>query len=33
METCRVTQKMVITKNRITSKILFRVTQNFRYIR
>jgi len=25
----RVTQKNVITKNRITSKILFRLTQNF----
>ena len=29
----RVTQKTVITKNRITSKILFRLTQNFSYIR
>ena len=30
----RVTQKkMVMTKNRITSKILFRFTQNFSYIR
>ena len=29
----RVTQKKVITKNRITSKILFRLTQNFSYIR
>ena len=27
------TQKMVITKNRVTSKILFRFTQNFSYIR
>ena len=27
------TQKTVITKNRITSKILFRLTQNFSYIR
>jgi len=26
-------QKTVITKNRITSKILFRLTQNFSYIR
>jgi len=32
--TCRVTQKkMVITKNRITSKILFRLTQKLSYIR
>jgi len=29
----KVTQKKVITKNRITSKILFRLTQNFSYIR
>jgi len=29
----RVTQKKVITKNRITSKNLFRLTQNFIYIR
>jgi len=27
------TKKAVITKNRITSKILFRLTQNFSYIR
>jgi len=27
------TKKTVITKNRITSKILFRLTQNFSYIR
>jgi len=27
------TQKNVITKNGITSKILFRLTQNFSYIR
>jgi len=27
------TKKMVITKNQITSKILFRLTQNFSYIR
>jgi len=28
-----VTQKTVITKNRITSKFFFRLTQNFSYIR
>ena len=32
-EIYRVTQKKVITKNRITSKIWFRLTQNFSYIR